>query len=285
MNRKFNSPFIKAAAIILVCILFISFGLASRSNSFLDNVAMLLSAFFSTITFLLGISAAIILSILILIGIFLGATAIHSPEKARELAGKIWSSIKGFSDIIKKFFLKKVEDIEHSEKLKEQKDYLTKQVNELSARMSQLSEKVKSSHFIPGSHDRKKESQEQDLSSQDTHDIHSRLNQLSNEISSLRNDFNELQTSIKQLSGSSSQTDKDDDLPPPLHLLRYIESDQEKELFLEYMNNTVRKKLSFAKSREYLLENLPDHLKELIEEHPRLTKDLIRHQRTVLRGS
>ena len=197
MNKKFNTPFIKAVIIILVCILFISFGLASGSNGVFDNVKMLLSAFFSSITFLLGISIAIFLSLVILTGLFLGATAIHSPEKARDFSKKLWSMAQNFAAFLKKLFLKKVDDIEHSEKLQERKEYLAKQVNELSSKLSDLSEKVKSSQLVSKVQDFKKESPAQEQA-QTSPDLNIKVESLSAELSALRRDFKELQKTVRQ---------------------------------------------------------------------------------------
>ena len=283
MNRKLNKPIIQAGVVILVCIVLISFGLASGSNGFFGNLKILFSALFSTITFIIGISVAIFLSIVILIGLFLGATAIYSPEKARNLFKKLWSSTQDFAEIVKVFFLKKVEDIEHSEKLHDQKEYLVKQVKELSSKLSHLSEKVTSSSMVTGDHDRIK-GQSGREKYQELMDLNTKIETLSSEMADLRHEFQKLQETVQhQLSGlTQSPNQPVDDLPPPLHILRYLDSDEEKERLTEYVNETVRQKLSFAMSREYLLKELPDHLRALIEEHPRLTKDFIRHQRNEL---
>lgn len=283
MNKKLNTPIVKAAIIILVCIIFISFGLVSRSSGFFENLSMLFSAFFSTITFIIGITIAILLSLVILIGLFLGATAIHSPEKARNLFKKFWSSAQDFTEIIKNQFLKKVDDIEHSEKVKEGRDYLSKQVHELSEKMNQLTEKVKSSHLVTAVQDRKKEGKNP-KGEQTSTDLEAKVEALSTEMSDLRRNLQQLQNIVEQQSTSQEQAagDLTDDLPPAMHILRYANNDKDKTTFTEHVNETVHQGLSFAQSHQYLLDKLPAHLKTLVEEHPRLTKDYIRHQRNEL---
>lgn len=285
MNKKLNKPIIKAGVVILVCLVFISFGLASGENGFWGNLKMIFSAFFSTITFLIGISIAILLSLVILIGLFLGATAIYSPEKARDLSRKLWSSTQNFAEIVKKMFLEKVEDIEHSEALHERKEQLARQVKEISSKLSQLTEKVTSSAKTLGESIRKDERSDQEPPQTSTA-LNEKVETLSAEMTALRHDFQQLRKTVEQqLSQQSTSPEQPvDDLPPALHILRYLENDGDKKSLTDYVNETVQQKLSFAKAREYLLKELPDHLRGLVEEHPRLTKDFIRHQRNELRG-
>jgi len=276
MNKALNKPIIKAAVIIFVCIVFISFGLMSGANGFFANLKMIFSAFFSTITFIIGISIAIFLSIIILIGLFIGATAIYSPEKAGDLSRKIWSSTLDYTEIVKTIFLKKVNDLEHSEKFNVKKEYLARQVKDLSEKMSHLSEKVKSTAIRTVEHNEKKE-----MSGKKSEDLNVKVDALFVEITALRQEFDQLKQTVEQQrpDNSKPQSRAVDDLPPALHILRYIDGDTDQKRLTESVNDTVQQKLSFAKARQYLEQELPDHLRVIVEKHPRLTKDFIRHQR------
>ena len=283
MNKTLNKPIIRATIVILVCIVFISFGLASGADGFWGNLKMIFSAFFSTITFLIGISIAILLSIVILIGLFLAATAIYSPEKARELSGKLWSSTQSFAEIVKKMFFDKVEDIEHSEVLQERKEQLAQQVKEISTKLSHLTEKVTSSSKKLGANGGKDEQSAQEPDQTSTA-LNENVASLSAEMTDLRHEVQQLRETVEQLSNHSTSPEQPaDDIPQALHILRYLENDEDKKSLTDYVNETVRQKLSFAKAREYLLKELPDNIRDIIEEHPRLTKDFIRHQRNELR--
>ncbi len=283
MNRKFNKPIIQAAIIILVCLFFISFGMATGETTFWGNLKMLISAFFSTITFIIGITIAILLSIIILIGLFLGGMAIYSRPKAQEMSKNVWASATSFGEGAKKLFLKKVDEIEHSEKLQGKKEHLTHQVKDLTTKLANLTEKVKSSSIVTGDTN----AQDDSAPSQQTKtspELDQKVEALSQEMAELRNEFRTFQENVsQQLSAyQTPATAPADDLPPPMHILRYIESDEDKSRFTEFVNETVQQRMSFAKARKYLEKNLPDDLRIHIEEHPRLTKDYIRHQRKEL---
>ncbi len=167
--------------------------------------------------------------------------------------------------------------------------HLTKQVHELSTKLSHLSDivKEKSSDIVANIHDRKKEDTKEAFASQPSVDIQAKMDRLTKEMSAIRTDLKNLTETVQQQTTNqhTSHNQPIDDLPAPLHILRYVDDDADKKSFTEYVNETVRKKLSFAKSREYLLDNMPEHLRALVEEHPRLTKDLIRHQRSELKDN
>lgn len=280
MNRKFNKPIVQAAIIVLICLFFISFGLATGESSFWGNLKMIVSAFFSTITFIIGVTVAILLSLIILIGLFLGGMAIYSRPKANEMTKKIWAQATAFGETAKEFFLKKKDEIEHSEKLQERKEHLSKQVKDISKKLGELTEKVKTSHIVTGD-SAQKDQQSKQPEPKAAPELEKKIKQLSEEVVVLKKEFIALQESVnQQLAGYKTPTNAPaDDLPPPMHILRYIPDDKDKERFTEYVNETVRQRLSFAKAREYLEKELPDDLRIHIEEHPRLTKDFIRHQR------
>jgi len=200
MNKKFNKPFIQAAGIILICILFISFGLATGKSSFMGNFKMIFSAFFTTFTFLISVSLAIGAAFVILVGIFLGATAIYSREKSRDLSKKIWTSTRNVGTLAKKTLVNKMEDIENSETLHEQKDYLNRQVKELSTKMGNLTEKVKSSQLMSCPKDGGSNTEQQQVNNE----LSTRIDALSSKIAILQEDVLALQTSIREQSLSTS---------------------------------------------------------------------------------
>ncbi len=282
MNRKFNKPIVRAAIIVLICLFFISFGLATGESSFWGNLKMIVSAFFSTITFIVGITVAILLSLVILIGLFLGGTAIYSRPKAKEMAKKLWASATAFGEIAKEFFLKKKDELEHSEKLQERKEHLTKQVKDISRKLGELSDKVKTSNIVTRDSEHKaRHAKDPEVKADATPELEKKIEGLSKELGALKEEFAALKESVnQQLAGYQTPTNAPaDDLPPPMHILRYIEGDEQRARFTEYVNETVRQRLSFAKARAYLEKELPEDLRTHIEEHPRLTKDFIRHQR------
>lgn len=299
-KNDFRTPLIQSGALLLAVIFIISMVPSGDSMSVGGAIGSLFGGIFKFVLFLVALAIALVVSIGILVGIFLGGVALQSTEKASEM----WSDLKLKLSVLLQDATSKcsenspvasepaiseeeynqmkneisslqstnlklqnsVNDLESkNEKLKSDLTGLTAMVDELKASeeninttLAELSEKV---------------NQEPDTGLQD-------------QVAKLEEMYKETAESIEELVGklqalearkaeeAASKADFDKGI------FSYIESDEDKTLFVTAVEESVSNDMTYAQIDDFLNEKLSDELYQIIKDHPSLTKDFIRSKRS-----
>jgi len=301
-NNDFKAPLTQSAAVIGGVIVLMLIVASSGAGASGGGVLAGIIGIGKTILFLIGLGISLALCIAILVGIFLGAVAMTSPEQARQM----------YADLKKNFALSvislcscpscsddgaKAQLEEEYNQMKQEfaqlqqsnttllnkLDTLRKDNDSLQSTISNVqNENVDLKGKLDDLHNTVSALQESEKSineviaqlseklnkgnDQEIKEQLTKLEQLQattkEEIEAIQERLNSLESSIKQ-----SQTSG---------IFAYIEDEDSQYLFTESVAEAVDKGLTYAQIDDYLSETLPAALDKIIKDHPSLTKNYIR---------
>lgn len=106
----------------------------------------------------------------------------------------------------------------------------------------------------------------------DNDEITSQLNKLRELQLSLANDIAGLHSRLAAIEGSLKQA-------PVSGIFAYIESEEQRNLFIEKVEEALSQEMTYAQIDDFLTANLPKELDDIVKAHPALTKNYIRNLR------
>ncbi len=116
------------------------------------------------------------------------------------------------------------------------------------------------------------------LSSDDDSDAPDVQQIVNDAIASLKDEISTIKDSVNALASTESPAAKksDTDDSEEHRMLSYFTKKADKNKFVKHVNDAIAKEMTYAQIGEYLNDNLPAALSEIIADHPSLTKDYIK---------
>ena len=97
MNRNdFRNPLIQSGILLLIVFIAISIVVSSPAEGFFGNIFALITGLFKGVMFIIALGIGLAFSIAVLIGIFIGAIAIDSTDKAKTMFEQVKSALVSF---------------------------------------------------------------------------------------------------------------------------------------------------------------------------------------------
>ena len=101
INSDIKKSLIKSAIFLLTSIVLVSFVVSAQAVGFWASIGAIFSGIFSTLIFVIGLSIALLISVVIIIAIFFGTIALHSVEKAKDMFNQFKLFLLGQSGSLK----------------------------------------------------------------------------------------------------------------------------------------------------------------------------------------
>lgn len=95
-RHELQKPLIQSALVLLAVFLLIGFIAGSEANSFAGGITSMFKGIFLTILFVVALAIALLISIALLLGIYLAAVALYSPQAAGESYHKLYTYFKEY---------------------------------------------------------------------------------------------------------------------------------------------------------------------------------------------
>jgi chromosome segregation ATPase len=92
-RHELQKPLIQSALILLAILLLIGFVAGSNAESFLGGLTSIFKGAFFTVLFIVALAVALLFSIVVLIGVYLGALAMYNPQSAKQTFSKLQQRI------------------------------------------------------------------------------------------------------------------------------------------------------------------------------------------------
>jgi len=302
-KNEFRTPLIQSGALLVVIVFIISLMPSGDGMGVGTVLGALISGIFKLFLFIIALALALIVSIAALIGIFLAAIAIQSPEKASAIYAATKSRILALlqqsltcSNATTATGAVRVEPVdtgisqEEYDQMKERISSLQKanqqlqtDVTSLHSKNTQLQDDI---HGLTRMVDDLKESETkvkvliEELSAKVKEDpdteLKSQIQKLEEMIGSTNLSLNDLAGRLEALEVNASVSASDTQSGG---IFSYIEGEDQRATFIGKVQEGVEKELTYAQFEEFLTENLPAELDKIIKDHPSLTKDYIRSMR------
>lgn len=303
-NNEFRTPLLQSGAILLAIVIIISMVPSGDGVGVGTMIAGFFSGVIKLLIFLIGITLAVGVAIAALIGVFIAAIALHSPEKAGEVwaatkqrfAGLIQESVTCSCDESKECAVEEVATVDIGI-TQEEYDQMKSTISSLQSANSQLQADVTS---LSGTNAKLQE----DITSLTTmvdelKESETKINELIAELSSKAEEdkTTELKEKLKQLEEMATKTNQSisdiavrlealeeittspDGDNQPSGIFSYIENESDRDLLTTKVQEGVAKELTYAQFDEFLTEELSAELDQIVKDHPSLTKDYIRSMR------
>ncbi|WP_419176898.1 hypothetical protein [Desulfosediminicola sp.] len=294
-NNEFRTPLIQSGVLLVAIVLIISMVPSGEGTGAGGFIGAAVSGFFSLILFLIALTLAIGVSIAVLIAIFIGAIALQSPERASSLYAEtkqrflnlLQNAAAGSSatDVSDTGISQEDYDTMKNElvSLQGANQKLQNNVSTLNSKNEQLQEDL---HGLTLMVDELKESEKkineliQNLSTKVDEDpdsaIKDQIHKLEEMYAKTNENISNLAGRIESIESSSAKTAVGSHSSG---IFQYIESEDDKKLFSDKIQEGVSQELTYAQFDSFLSEALPAQLDKIIKDHPSLTKDYIRSMR------
>ncbi|PID42133.1 MAG: hypothetical protein CR981_02675 [Proteobacteria bacterium] len=307
MNRNiFKNPLIQSALILLALFYLIVAIASSPSHGFFGGILAIIVTCFKTILFLFGLSVALVFSIAVLIGIFIAAVSLSSPENGKAMFKTLQNKLAVYFCSMKKRASTCVT------KGKEHHSDTPAETKIDKARPITVSPAVPSSS---DDHNRMTNLEKHNA------DLRSDLNTARTAIATMQAEINELKdhmagktesaadsetespleriaeqsetiaaltARIAQLEGQQNeafQTMRDElahlqkktSIPEVISgILSYIDSPADRDTVTEKIEEAVSRGMTYNQADTLFKNSLPPEIYKILTDHPRLTKDYIR---------
>ncbi|MCB2216709.1 MAG: hypothetical protein KQH59_11610 [Desulfobulbaceae bacterium] len=294
MNKNdLKNPLIQSGAILLIVFLLISIVANSEPDGFLGSISGLASG----LLFIIGLFLAIIISIAIIIGLFIAAVSIHSIDKARDLSRQLketlinlWERLGGGNVarlVVKRDAADDSTVTGGSVAPDAQYDQLARQVATLHSRMqeqqSHLATAATSLAALQHEVSNLQQSTDESLPAP-AHDHQEMMEQFQTVAEKLDGLTARLDTLERRMDEQLSQLTSDIDelrektaLPDVVAgILSYVDRPEDRELITSKAEEVVARGMTYAQIDEFFKNSLSPEVFEVLESHPRLTKDFIR---------
>jgi len=302
-NNDFKAPLTQSAAVIGGVIVLMLIVASSGAGAAGGGVLAGIIGVGKTILFLIGLGISLAICIAILVGIFLGAVAMTSPEQARQM----------YADLKKNFALSVIslcscpscsDDGAAKAQLEEEYNQMKQEFAQLQQSNTTLLNKLdtlrKDNESLQNAvsnvenenvglkvklddlHNTVSALQESEksinevitqlsekLNKSNDQEIREQLTKLEKLQATTKEEIDAIQERLNSLEGSIKQSQTSG-------IFAYIEDEGSQYLFTESVAEAVDKGLTYAQIDDYLSETLPAALDKVIKDHPSLTKNYIR---------
>ena len=304
MNRNdFRNPLIQSGVVLLVVFLLISIVTNSPSDGFVGSTIALITGLAKGVLFLIGLSIALVVSILILIGIFIAVTSLHSMDKAKSSFQQTKDSIGTLYEKVGRSRKKESQPGEHRvqsspvaptrqpadtkdpvppKELVQNKDSASLQMTELVELTGNLSHNIASlqkqvvaleeklDRFETEYQSPEKSESPTDEPVADTPTLELTINNFNDFQQSVTNELKELRTALSALDEKTS-------MPEVVSgILSYIDKPEDRETFSKKAEEVVARGMTYAQADAFFKKSLAPKVYKSLASHPRLTKDFIR---------
>jgi methyl-accepting chemotaxis protein len=304
---EFRGPLFQSAAVLAGVIILATIAASSSAGSAGGGILAVLAGIGHTILFVIGLAVGLCVSIALLIGIFLAAVAMVSPEQASQMyqdlkknfAQSVLTCNNSWSCCDNKGSEIRIDAEEHS-RMKQEIIHLQENNAKLTGKIKELEG---DSLFLKGN--------VEDLKA-DNSALKAKIEELSQAVNNLKDSENaikelvanltakiqsgsdqEMIDQIRNLERLQAQTreelegfierlnslEPDQKQFPTSGIFSYIEKDTYQALFIEKVEEALNKEMTYAQIDEYLSAKLPPDLVKIIKDHPSLTKNYIRSLR------
>lgn len=295
-NNEFRTPLMQSGALLVAIVFVISLVPSGDGMSVGSVIGALVSGIFKFILFALALAIAVAVSIAALIGIFIAAIALQSPEQASDIYTE--TKVRILSLIQNSFASRSIstesadtgisqEEYDQMKstisKLQNANNELQSDVSSLNAKNSQLQDDI---HGLNSMVDELKDSEAKitsliaDLSAKVESEPD---NELKGQIQQLEEIVKKTNENIADLSGRLESLEEAATEPSPAPqtggIFSYFETEDEKGQLIKAVEEGISKDLTYAQFDEFLTETLPAELDTIVKDHPSLTKDYIRSMR------
>ncbi|MDX9894409.1 MAG: hypothetical protein RBS34_03120 [Desulfofustis sp.] len=257
MNKNdLKNPLIQSGIILLIVFLLIAIVANSEPQGFLGSIAGLASG----ILFLIGLFIAIVVSIAIIIGLFLGAVSIYSIDKGREFTGYLRSALASFYERVRGSVPSPVKT-----------QAVSKQADAFSPAGGSGTE-------VPVQAETVMALQKQVL---DQQQMVERFNQVREDLAEVKGRLAAMEEKMAAVQEEIEEdlADLRDKMALPdvvSGILSYIDRPEDRELVTSKAEEAVARGLTYAQIDEFFQASLSPELFSVLSTHPRLTKDFIR---------
>lgn len=300
---EFRTPLIQSGALLVAIVFIISLIPSGDGMSVGSVIGAIFTGIFKLILFILALALGVALAIATLFGIFIGAVALQSPQRASEIYAE--TKIR-LSTLIQNALAcrseasswnlpsSKIADTAISqEEYVQMKDRISSlqnanlqlqgDVSSLHSKNAQLQDDL---HGLTRMVDELKESEQKikDLISELSVKIKEEPDvELKNQIQKLEVMVSQTNQSIADLAGRLESLESSSmALSPETQsggIFSYIENEQHRALLSAKVQEGITRDLTYAQFDEFLTGALPAELDKVIKDHPSLTKDYIRSLR------
>jgi len=306
-KSEFRTPLIQSAMLLGGAIILFTSVSSSGATSAGGSILALLSTIGHIILFIIGLTIGVSFCIAVLVGLFLAAVAMVSPEQSTQMYSDLkknlsqgiltfkesWTCCEGSGQSTgiteEEYNLMKQEVALLDEKnrqlqgdlkiLSDDNKSLVGGLEGLKGDNNSLYEKIEEISQAVGTLQNSEQSI-RDIITDLTSKIpagpdQAMLDQISQLETLQKSTRSELENLIERLGGVENST-KDSTTSG---IFSYIESDEDQALFIKKVEEALADKLTYAQIDEYLTSNLPKELDLVIKDHPSLTKNYIRNLR------
>lgn len=306
-DNKFRTPLLQSAAVLggvlLLAIIAASSGTGSEGGGFFA----VLSGIGNTILFVIGLAFGLILSIAILIGVFLAAVAMVSPEQAAQMYSDLkknfsqslltckntwpccenngsgaWIGAEEYNRMKNEItdlqnnnglLLKKIDELQFANTL------FRENVDELSGETAIHKKKIDELHLVVEKLQKSEieiKSLLDDLTAKvqtdGFQDINSQIDKLKAFQTDTKNEIDRLHDRLNNLESTLNQSSTSG-------IFSYIEKNEDQAIFVKTVEEAISQDLTYAQIDEYLSTKLPAELHTTVKSHPSLTRNYIRSLR------
>lgn len=292
-NTEFRTPLLQSAAVLGGVILLAIVAASSGSGNEGGGIFAILSGIGNTILFIIGLAVGLSLSIALLVGIFLAAVAMVSPEQASQMYSNLkknfslslltckdtWSCCANNGPGV---WISEEEYNRMKQEITELQDnnaLFRGNLNNLSGENVNHKSKIEELRLVVENL-QKSENEIKNLLSDLTdkvqtgvdRDIIKQIDKLEvlqteskKEIDHLNDRLATIELALKQTSTSG--------------IFSYIEKDEDQALFIKTVEDAIAQDLTYAQIDDYLSTRLPVELDKIIKDHPSLTRNYIKNLR------
>lgn len=299
-KSEFRTPLFQSGAILLAVILVFSLVPSGDSMTVGSIVGSVIGGFFKFLLFLIALGLGLGICIAALVGIFFAGVALQNSEQASNMWAEFKVKLSGLLCQSDSACCAQTENTE-CEPAVSQEEY-DKMKSELSS-LQQTNQKLQSDVNALSADNDKFKQDIQGLSSMveelkaSEEKINATLTELSekvekepdtglqDQVTKLEEMYKATTASIEDLVGKLQALEEQEaqtaDSKADLEggIFSYIESVDDKDLFVLTVEEAVSKEMTYAQIDEFLTENLSAELDQIIKDHPSLTKDFIRSKR------
>ena len=306
-NNEFRTPLLQSAAVLGGVLILATIAASSGSGNEGGGFFAVLAGIGNTILFVIGLAFGLSFSIALLVGIFLAAVGMVSPDQAGQMYSYLkknfalslltcntsgsccdsngpgnWISVEEYDRMKEEITALQKNNaflVNTMSKLQSDKDLLKNNLEDLSGENASHKTQIEELHLVV---EKLQYSENEiknlltDLTNQvqagDNQDLTLQVDKLKFFQTETREKIDNLSTRLDALELSLKQS-------PTSGIFSYIEKDEDQSLFIKMVEEAIVQELTYAQIDEYLSSKLPEELDKIIKDHPSLTRNYIRNLR------
>ncbi len=297
-NSQFRKPLVQSSLVLLAFLVFILFVNGAQPTGFFGSIGAIFVGTFKATLYIIGLTLGVLSCIAILVAIFFGAVALYSPEMSSQLYSRFKESLVVFitelQDLLtcncecstskKSTTVDKEELIALTSKLiqtERDRDASKATINELTI-LADTNKTVTQSlkQQLEEAEQENTTLQEQnDETSKASSVLSGELETLKATIGTLQSEKDNLSKQLSELSGKVEELKNAAEMAPEAGIFSYFEADEDKELFVDKIEEAIKQEMTYAQIDIFLTEELPEGVDKVAKDHPSLTKNYIRNLR------